>query len=146
MKKGIYFVMLFVLSLGLNVSCNSDDDSGSESSIVGKWQLYQDGEVVNGTEVLELWLHECATEKDYVEFTGSGNLISHYFEENCTENIETGTYTVNGNQIKTTFVYDGTTYETTANIETLNSTTLKIKETYVDNGVTYTDISVLKRM
>ena len=149
MKNKIYFLAILLFGLGFLGACSSDDDSGNGGNadlIVGKWQYVQTGTMVNGTEVLEPWDHECATKKDNVEFTSTGNMTDTYYYSNCSLESNFYTYTVEGNNLKITYVEDGATITESATIENLNATTLKISMTEVYNGTSYTYISVMQRI
>ncbi len=145
MKQSIFYVLAFMLTFGM-ISCSSDDDKGSESAtILGKWYISQNGYILNGTEILEDYDHECATKKDFVEFFNDGTVKDSYYDTACVVDTDTGTYTLDGNTLVVSYMYDGEIDTQQATIVTLNETTLKFNITEVYDGVTYTYVSVLTR-
>ncbi len=135
MKK---LVLLFVAVASISsalVSCSKNDDN--DASIVGKWEFYQEGVKIEGEEFLELYVHDCATKKDYTQFFDNGTLNDVYYWDDCEEDIDNGTYTKSGNSL--TLTIDGVT--TNGTIKKLSGSTLKVEIT--DEGEVY--VVVLKR-
>lgn len=136
MKK---ILLLFVSTLVLGLtSCSKDDDSSSDSSnIEGRWEYFQEGTIVGGTETLVSWDHECTTKKDYIELLSGGVMKDMVYWDDCIDDVVTGTWLRSGNNLTVALGSESATGE----IVTLNSTTLKIK--YVEGGTTY--VQVFKR-
>lgn len=136
MKK---ILLLFVSTLVLGItSCSKDDDSSSNSSnLEGRWEYFQEGTIVGGTENLGSWDHECPTKKDYIELLGGGVMKDMVYWTDCEDDIVTGTWSSDGTNFSASIGGESTSGE----ILTLNSTTLKIK--YVDGGITF--VQVFKR-
>jgi len=113
-------------------SCSKDDDSSSSSSsnIEGKWAFSKEGAIVSGNEVLADYEHECTTKKDYIELVAGGVANDVYYPSDCVADVTTGTWTKSGNNV--TMTVGGMSQ--TAEIVTLNATTLKVK--YNESGVT----------
>ena len=141
MKKIISKLFLALSASIILVACSKDSSSSSSSSIEGKWEYYQEGTVIGGQEVLDLHQHESGCTKDYLEIL-SGGVIKYYdydsFVSPCELTIDTGTWSQNGNIL--TIITQGTSE--TAEILTLNATTLKIKYV-IDTNI---EIAVLKRI
>ncbi|MDY0987740.1 hypothetical protein BSF41_05170 [Flavobacterium sp. ACN2] len=126
-KLSIFFVS--VLALGLSVSCSSNDSDNA--SLEGKWEVYQDGTIVDGKEKLTPVVYEGGCNKDVFEIQAGGKFIDHYSEysnSKCNDYSENGTWTRKDNTI--TVKYDGDTSVDNGEILVLNKTTLKIKYTY----------------
>lgn len=137
MKK-ITILFVSVLSLGLALtSCSKDDDSSSSSSatgVEGKWKYVKEGAIVSGQEVLMDYVNDapqCGS--DYIEILANGTAKDVYFytDGGCTSDIATGTWSKSGNTMTVSF--EGVTES--AEILTLNSTTLKVKYTDSDTGM-----------
>ena len=130
MKK----ILFLCLGVTMFASCSSDDSSSSSSSIVGSWEYSKEGAIVNGQEVLVDYENDCATSNDYIQFLDNGTLNDVYYWDDCEEDITPGTWSKTGNTATVTI--DGETQ--TANILTLNSTTLKVS--YEEDGFTYLQV------
>lgn len=139
MKK-VLFLLVSTLVLGLT-SCNKDDDSSS-GSVEGKWAYSQEGSIVSGQEVLYAYENDCDTQKDYVEIVSGGTASEHYFDSSCEEDVTSGTWAKDGNSL--TLNIDGS--EQTAEILTLDGSTLKVKYTYTYDGTEYNWVTVMTRM
>ncbi|PAM91983.1 hypothetical protein B4N84_24520 [Flavobacterium sp. IR1] len=142
-KLSILFVS--VLTLGLAVtSCSSDDD---DASIVGKWELSQVGTIVNGKEVYGPIENEGGCAISTFEYAADGTFTDTYseFEDNkCTPYTEKGKYVKDGNKL--TLTYEGNTESDDAQeIIELSGSTLKLKETYSESGITVSAIGLYKR-
>lgn len=142
MKK---IILLFVAVLGISstfVSCSKSDSSDS-ASIVGKWEFSKEGVIVNGQEVLTNYVHTTGCTKDYSQFFDNNTMVDHSFENpgtGCTEYLDSYTYVKNGNTLTLT---QGT-YSISTTIQTLSSSTLKVKFTDPDTSEVY--ISVFTRI
>lgn len=118
MKK-IVVLFLAVLSLGV-VSCSSDDDSGG--TIEGRWYVNKTGTNFGGQEILIDHEHECATQKDYMEFLSNAVLRTVDHDDDCQAYTDEGTWEKNGNQLVIT--EDGE--EIIVNILKLSKSELKL--------------------
>lgn len=146
MKKSILFLFVTFLTLGLTTSCSSDDDKGGDhASIVGKWKMYEIEIYIAGDEFSQTHEHECATKEDHVEFT-STHWTAREYDEGCIEEVESGTYVINGNKLVLTGTEEGDDYTETMEIVTLDHHTLKLKSEEIDEGETYTIYQTFKRM
>ncbi|HEU0136145.1 MAG TPA: lipocalin family protein [Flavobacterium sp.] len=146
MKK-FYLLFVSVLTLGLT-SCNNDDDAGSDTggTLEGRWEYFQEGTLVNGQEVLHNYEHAEGCTKDFGEFLAGGVAKDYTYSNNgtatCDEEITTGTWSRSGNMITLTFAG----FSVTAEIMTLNATTLKVKYTETVGTTTMTFIDVYRRI
>uniref|UniRef100_UPI00404A4A1C lipocalin family protein n=1 Tax=Flavobacterium sp. TaxID=239 RepID=UPI00404A4A1C len=139
MKKVLFLFVALVAFSFTTISCSNDDEGGVNSSdLIGKWEYSQEGEVVNGQEVLEPYLHAAGCSKDYVEFLSNGTAadVSYYDngQDPCTEDTLTTTWSVSGNNINISVL--GVNYS--AQVITLNATTLKVRDT--DEDGTYVTV------
>jgi len=128
MKRFKKVVVLFLAVSVSLVSCEGDD--ASTAALEGKWQFSKEGTIVAGQEVLEDYMHTEGCTKDFLEFKSGGIFIDHYFEmpeAMCTEYLDTGTWTRNGNQL----TISGEEGSQIVTIVELTNTTFKIK---VDDG------------
>ena len=145
MKK---FSLLFALVITLFISSCSSDDNGNQDNtqlIVGKWEFFQVSETTDGSEQLEAYEHYANCGKDNIEFFGNGTFEDNYFEfssSQCHSYSETGTWSINGNTMTTSYGNGDSTLQ----IITLDQSVLKVKSTYVSGNVTYTNVSVFKRL
>lgn len=149
MKNKIYFLAILVFGLGFLSSCSSDDDNGSglgSNQIVGKWEYLRTGELVNGIEILEPWEHECSSKKDNVEFTSANEAFDIYHYSDCSFSTDVFQYALEGDVLKMTYTDNGTTITETVTVVTLNSTTLKVKQTFEYAGTSWTSITEMQRM
>lgn len=118
MKKIVLFVVAFV-SFSVLTSCSKDDDG---ASLQGKWEYFKEGDAIDGVETLYDYNHETGCTKDYSMISGTTIMDHNFSGSACTEEITTVPYTRSGNTITTTFA--GSSF--TAEIKTLNDTTLKV--------------------
>ena len=143
MKKSIFYVAMFLLTISIS-SCSKDDGgSSSPASLVGKWEIsqvgYIDKTVSMTDENLVAYIHGCVTKKDYTEFTNSEMKQKFYFDCNDTGAPETYTYVyANG---KITSIQGGV--PETAEVTLLTSTTLKLN---LAPGQNYGSIYVFKKV
>ncbi len=140
MKKiTVLFASALVLGLSL-ASCNKDEDSSSSSSSVGiegKWKYSKEGTIVSGNEVLTDYVNEApACGNDYIEVLAGGVFKDAYYYNDgaCQLDVSTGTWSKTDNNM--TVILDGE--PVTAQILTLNSTTLKVKYLSSDDIEVYT--------
>lgn len=142
MKKRI-ILFLSVLLIGLSLSsCGGDDAPSTSGDIVGKWEFSKEGEIINGNEMLYNYEHQLGCAKDNIEFKADGTYADFYFYEGCELEISFGEYTKSGTTLFTDNGFE--TFETT--ILKLDSTTLKVKTTYNDEGEIYSEVYVFKRV
>lgn len=145
--KKITSVLLFVVT-GFLISCSSDDGPSSgglgiEYTLVGTWELIS--VTSNGTELLSN--PDCL---DRIIFTSNTFQYLELFDFNdgngCVsvrdQLIPPQSYQRNGNSISTTV--DGEEYF--VEIIELSSTTLKLQDIYVEDGVTYIDVETYTRL
>jgi hypothetical protein len=143
MKNTLKFASVFLLVTLSLISCSKDDDGPSTSgNIVGKWEFFKEGEIINGNEILTNYEHQAGCTKDNTEFNTDGSFVDSYYYEECESEISMGTYTKSGNTLTRNDGFDDFSYT----IVELNSTTLKVKETYNDEGETITSVTVFKRV
>lgn len=141
MKKSILYLLMFVLTIGLTTSCSSDDDSsgGSESGIVGKWNLTQAGGYDENGTLFFVDVFQLCPGKNYleVEFFADGTFHSEMYEYECEHDSSSGTYTVNGNILTGIAFGDEGGEAEPLTIEELTSTKLKLKGTDDEDGDFY---------
>jgi len=142
MKK--FTKMFFILTIGLLVSCSSDDSSSSDSfktDIIGTWEL--SSLTANGFELIENT--DCL---DRLAFTSSTVISSEYYDyedgNGCIldDESDAGSYTINGDMLTGTVDGETVTFE----IIELNETILKLKGTVTEDGVIYTFLQTLNRL
>ena len=140
MKKLI--LILLVGSL-LSISCGNDDGDNNmpkQNSIVGTWKVTSLTE--NGTEILQEILTQwsiCYWTDVYEETTFSSIFFSG---TNCTTEIleNQATYTIN--ETNASITIDGDVYE----ILELTNTTLKLRESYEDEGENIVDVYTYEKV
>lgn len=143
MKKRILLFAFVLTSLLTFNSCSSDDNSPSTSgNIVGKWEYYKEGEIVNGNEYLDLYVHSAGCTKDYSEFKSDGTFVDYYYNDVCSLNTDSGTYSKVGDILTRDDGFDAQQYT----ILQLDNSTLKVKFTYTDAGETFTSVLIFKRI
>ncbi|MFD2909825.1 hypothetical protein ACFSX9_13890 [Flavobacterium ardleyense] len=142
MKKRIsLFVSVLILAL-VSTSCSKDDD-GPSGNIVGKWEFFKEGVVVNNVESLEFSSYTDGCSKDFTEIREDGTLsTTFYYETNCLSEIIDATYTKSGNSL--IISQGGQTREDI--IKELTQTTLKLYYTETSGGVEITKAKVFKRI
>lgn len=127
MKKNL-FVLVF-LSLIISSCSSSDDDNSNDSRLIGKWDYYQETNIINGDEDIRVVPHACSSIKDNVEFFSNGNYNESSYLNNCqldSNNSGNGSWTLNGNNLSINIWGDIYTYQ----VVTLNNDILKLKSTY----------------
>ncbi|MSP85235.1 MAG: hypothetical protein EXR18_05365 [Flavobacteriaceae bacterium] len=136
MKK-LIILFVFVLFLGLNfTSCSSsDNDSSSTSLIVGKWNFSKFQVTEGGVTTPEMdYPNTPNCPKNYVEFKTGGVCNAGTYEgSTCILDIDPATWALSGSTIAIT---DGTDVST-LELVSVTSSTLKVKQTETENGVTY---------
>lgn len=143
MKTKIFYLLALALCFGSLSSCVDDDLSDIDVDsfiIVGDWEYFKEGEIINGTEVLEKYENECATKKDHIDFKQSGTVNDYDYDENCVENMNTGTYSVKNKKLSITI--GGIT--TDVDILHLTGKTLKISYQVTVDGSSHTYVNVFK--
>lgn len=130
MKKHFF---LFVTLVGLSlISCNNDDENSS-TSIVGKWEYFKEGFVVDGQEILEDYDHAVGCNKDTAQYNSNGTLQEVYYSNDgsgCVEESDTNSYTISGNTITVNFGSESLT-----GTFSISNNILKIR--YTDSGTIY---------
>ena len=144
MKK-FSITLASALVLGLSfTSCGSDDNGGggvSNAKLAGKWEFSKEKFSINGTAFPEQDYadNEAGCSKDYLSFTEAGTYEEgDYWNSDCDLDIYDGTYTLSGK----TITVDGETFE----VQTLSGSTLKLKTTFTEEGITYTGVVTLKKV
>jgi hypothetical protein len=140
--KNRIILFVSVLILGVNLtSCGGDDGPSTSADIVGKWELYKIGDKDDGSEYLELYEHQAGCSKDNIEFFENGDFVTTSYFEGCESESFSGTYTKSG----TSLIVDDGFDETPLSIKELSSSTLKVYDTYSEDGETFTEITIFKR-
>lgn len=88
-------ISMLALIVGLTACDDKDDPAESEGTLQGSW-VFQSS-TFDG--VKEDYEHECPTKKDYLEFKAGGELKLVYYEGDCSEDVEAGTYTIADNKV-----------------------------------------------
>ncbi|HUH51133.1 MAG TPA: hypothetical protein VLZ11_03450 [Flavobacterium sp.] len=143
MKKLIYLFLsaaIATTTLSACSSSSSDNDNGGgggdngggiTGSIVGDWQPQKFTMYSNGTPILQSpYEHECPSNKDHSIFRADGTMTSYEYDENCELYSVNLSYTISDNII--TSIEEGTEFEETVKILTLNNTTLIIEQFQYD--------------
>lgn len=137
MKK-LFLLVATILSISF-IGCSNDDDNSSSASqhelILGNWRYSQEGTIVNGQEILDIYDNaapQCGF--DYLEFRSSSESKEYIYDtdinSNCMNFLNSGNWSISGNnQLSITLDSSTTIFE----ILLLNQTTLKVK--YVSGGV-----------
>ncbi|MCR5860899.1 hypothetical protein LRS05_01505 [Flavobacterium sp. J372] len=135
MKKiKLYLCLLFAAVLA---SCSDDSTErtiAAQPPITGKWYYSQQGQSIAGEDFLVNYtLHTAGCSKDNIVLgTDNSYRINEYSEENCQEISNTSTYSVNNNFITFGTGSSANTYE----IESVTSTTLRLRQAEAVNGTT----------
>lgn len=136
--------IFFILTIGLLVSCSSDDSTDANSfktNIIGTWELFSltaNGfELIENTDCLDRLNFTATTlvSTEYYDYEDGNGCIVDYVSDN-------GTYSITGNML--TGAVDGDTI--TFEILELNGTTLKLKGTVTEDGITYTFIETFNKL
>lgn len=97
--KNKFTLSMVVLTLLFGfIACSDKEDlTGDEAkeALIGKWITIS----ITDEEGTYDYEHECNSKKDYVEFQRGSVMRSVYFEDDCSEEIEIGTYAVNGDKL-----------------------------------------------
>ena len=140
--------IILTLTLITLFSCNDDDNENydiSANDLIGVWELYSI--TSNGEEFNEY--PECL---DRLTFTANGLNYVEYFDFNdnngCVivpgQNLDDSfPYTVEGNNLS---IENGITEPFIYEIIELNSTTLRLRDVYTVDGITYTDIESYSKL
>lgn len=148
--KPLKKVMLLALVLAVSVfqSCNNDDNSNNNDNsfsddIIGNWELtsiISDGEeLIENPDCLDRITITASTYEyfEYFDFNDGNGCV---LVEGQISNPEQ--YSLNGNILLVTD--DGESFE--YEIIQLNSTTLKLQETYIEDGETFIDIETYNKL
>ena len=131
--KTILHTTFLVLLLAAGITSCKQDDAPGIVPIEGRWEIAQEGEVVNGVEFLEAHENTAGCTKDYTEFIIGGIVRSHYFETSpsttCDEFTDNGTFVRTGNLLTVTF---GNQPASVAEIVIITPNVLKLKFTDED--------------
>jgi|688.fasta_scaffold1068305_1 hypothetical protein len=128
MKKKLFMLLLFVGASIAFTACSSENSSNGDSSVnlIGKWENFQEGGIVNGQEVLFPYEHALGCSKDNLQFL-AGGIFKEYSYDNfntpCELNLATGTWTRGGDVI----TISASGFTNNAEILILDATTLKVK-------------------
>ena len=137
MKK-LIILFVFALVTGLNfTSCSSDNESSSSSSIVGKWNFSKFSITSSGVTSPEEDYddNEAGCPKDYFEFKNGGVFNNaSYSGSTCVIDLSSGTWVQSGNTVTLTIDNEVIIFQ----VVSVTSSTLKVKTTETDSGVTYT--------
>ena len=121
-------LLLFVGASIAFTACSSENSSNGDSSVnlIGKWENFQEGGIVNGQEVLFPYEHAVGCSKDNLQFL-AGGIFKEYSYDNfntpCELNLATGTWTRGGDVI----TISASGFTNNAEILILDATTLKVK-------------------
>ena len=121
-------LLLFVGASIAFTACSSENSSNGDSSVnlIGKWENFQEGGIVNGQEVLFPYEHALGCSKDNLQFL-AGGIFKEYSYDNfntpCELNLATGTWTRGGDVI----TISASGFTNNAEILILDATTLKVK-------------------
>jgi len=91
-------MMVLTLVFGFMACSDKDEDltgDKAKEALIGKWVTLSFAD----EEGIEDYEHACSSKNDYVEFQSNGTFRSIYYEEDCSEIVETGTYSVNGDKL-----------------------------------------------
>lgn len=141
MKKALILCLTLLFIGSTTISCSRDDEN---TSIEGKWEFFQEGFSIGNQEALEPYSHTAGCEKDYWEFKTAGVLVDGSFFDNgngCETDVFLGTYAKSDNNLLLSLGGESIV----ATIMTLNSSTLKIKVTLLEDGEPINYVTVLKR-
>ncbi|MBL1407827.1 lipocalin-like domain-containing protein [Sphingobacterium faecale] len=99
-------ISLFILALIFGFSgCKEDRNLVEpEASLLGSW-VFQ-STTFDG--VKEDYGHSCSSKKDYVEFKLGGELKNFVYEDDCSEDVDKGTYSIDGDKVTLRSVDIGT--------------------------------------
>lgn len=133
-----------ILVVGFLSSCSSDNNSDSDSykaDIIGTWEVTSI--LINGEEFIDST--DCL---DTVTFTATTQHNTAYYDyedgNGCVvDDVSTPEpYTIDGNKLSSSSEGDAFEFEITL----LNETTLKLKATETEGGVSFTFIETLNRL
>lgn len=130
-------------------SCSSDDNNdnnnnqgGGSSAIIGKWENFERGTILYGTEeeVMEDYEHEEGCFRDYIEFFSNGKMktVFYLLSENgngCQEITDPSNYSVSGNTV--TFSKGG---QSATHTFSISSNLLEIRFVDEDTNDIYIDV------
>lgn len=143
MKK-LCVLFLSIVTLGLTVSSCSHDDDQDTTSIEGKWEITKIGVIIGGQETLADYVNQNNCTIPTIEYKTDGTFIditSDYWDSQCSTYQETGTWKKDGSTLTLKYEDDDEKLE----IMELTNSTLKVKMTYSEEGISVTTISVYKK-
>lgn len=114
-------------------SCSGDDSSSENQSLLMRKWYFKDRAVVGG-ETSPYTDHEPGCTKDYIEFVGDGVFRSVDFYEGCEQDIDTGTWVLDGTTLTVTFIGQPNSEVETNTINFVTETTLQIQSVYDRDG------------
>lgn len=144
--KNVKLLLGLFATAAIFSSCGSDDDASgpaTNGALEGKWTYAKQGVMSGNNEVLFDYQNdaECTT-KDYVEYVAGGVLKDvDYYDTDCKSDTYTSSWTKSGNTLTEGTGEDAIVYT----IKELSSTTLKVIDVEVVQGVTVTSVSVYTR-
>ncbi len=136
MKK-LNVLFLSMLTLATITSCSNDDEKSA--SLVGNWEITQEGETLATLEAVE---NEGGCGPTIIQFSQGGTFSengSEYYDSECNDYSDPGIWSKNDNTL--TVKYNDNDETLSFEILELTNSTLKIKE--VDEEGTW--FTVLKR-
>lgn len=112
-------------------SCGDDDSTpaAEQASILGKWDYAQSGMNGAGMDIgFENYDHEAGCSKDHMELAEGGVYKDYWYgpATECTETVETSTYSLGNSSITFGTGEGAETWE----IESVTSSTMRIRKLY----------------
>jgi hypothetical protein len=119
LKKCFKFTSVLALSfiLATTISCAKEDEEkiatpekpvvqidpliSAKEKLVGKWDYTKRGSILNGVEDLKEYPHQCASNKDNIEFKVDNSLVAESRFANCVAGTTTNSFAIRtiGNDI-----------------------------------------------
>ncbi|WP_164122244.1 lipocalin family protein [Sphingobacterium sp. xlx-130] len=94
-KHTIMGILMLAMIFGLNGCKEEKNGVEPEATLAGSW-VFQSS-IFDG--VKENYGHSCSSKKDYVEFKSGGELNNVIYEEDCSEDVDKGTYSIDGDKV-----------------------------------------------
>lgn len=159
--KNLKIVLFSLFVIGtVFTSCSSDDSNvvtnnevvvdenevEAEAVLEGKWIFAKNGAMLNEQEILIDYEHTAGCAKDFIEIsTGGAYKTVNYFGTECTEEVDAGKWTKDGNVFTVTFG-EGTSAEIVkGKILSLTASELKLTNTYTVDGESVNEVLLLTR-
>lgn len=142
MKK-FSITLASALVLGLSfTSCSSDSDGGgvSEAKLLGKWEFSKEKFSANGVAAQEMDYtgNQEGCSKDYIVMNENNTYMQgDYWNSDCDLDEYDGTWSLDGK----TLMVDDTEYT----VLSVSGSTLKIRTTYTEANVEWTDVYTFKK-